>query len=178
MPGELTRRCWAKMGLVSTVRWSPMDGTGSSTRGIWVMLSACLRELPPPVPETPDTPLTPLCRKLLVPARPLWVLPLLTTASFGTAVPTLPSASGSRMLNCAIVLIFLLTHEARILPRCFSPKRERGKSPSATKATMSRTSWCSLRTVLTMTGTSEARKARVRTSAMSTSKEPAWKIAL
>ena len=173
MPGELTRRCCAKAGLISTVRWSccccaDVYCVGSSMSGIWAMLSACLRELPPP-PTTPDAP---LCRKLR------GALPLLAIASSGTTVPTEPSTSGSRMENCAIVLIFRLTHEARTLPRCFSPRRERGKSPRATKATISRTSWCSLSTVLTMTGTSEARNARVRTSAMSTSREPAWNMAL
>lgn len=122
--------------------------------------------LPEPPLKTPGT------------ALPDWMLLLLPGVSWGTAVPTLPSASGSRILNWAIVRILRETQLAKILPRCFSPRRERGKSPFCTKATMSRTSWCSLSTVLTIMGTIDARKARVRDSAIRTRSEPAWKIAL
>lgn len=151
----------------------------SSIRGNWEILSTFLRLLP----AVPGTRVALL--RLPLNAADVGGVPLpdcdegrRAIASSGTAVPTLPSASGSRMLNCAIVRILRDTHEARILPRCFSPRRERGKSPLETKATMSRTSWCSFRTVLTITGTMEARKERVRDSAIRTRREPAWKMAL
>lgn len=82
------------------------------------------------------------------------------------------------MANCAIVLILRDTQPARILPRCFSPRRERGKSPFDTKATMSTMIWCSLRIESTITGTIEARYAFRLTSTTTTTRPPAWKIAL
>lgn len=85
---------------------------------------------------------------------------------------------GSRMLYCAIVRIFLVTHPARILPRCFSANRERWKSPLITKATMSMTSWCSFRMAFTITGTMEARKLRRKISTTTTTRPPAWNTAL
>ena len=87
-------------------------------------------------------------------------------------------AFGSRMLYCAIVLIFLVTHPAKILPRCFSPSLDLWKSPFCTKETMSMTSWCSLRMALTMTGTMLARKLRRKISTTMTTRPPAWKTAL
>ena len=74
-----------------------------------------------------------------------------------TSVIWLSALSASLMPNWAIVVNLRVTQLARILPRCFSPSRERGKSPLATNATISTTTWCSLRTALTITGTIEAR---------------------
>jgi hypothetical protein len=87
-------------------------------------------------------------------------------------------AFGSRILYCAIVRIFLVTQPAKILPRCFSPSRERWKSPFCTKETMSITSWCSFRIALTITGTIDARKLRRKISTTITTRPPAWKTAL
>ena len=84
------------------------------------------------------------------------MLPTLLLGS-ATSVIWLSAPSGSRIPNCAIVRSLRVTHDAKILPRCFSPRRERGKSPLETKATISTMTWCSLRTALTITGTMEAR---------------------
>ena len=74
-------------------------------------------------------------RRLLPPLT----LPLPLLAS-GTSVIWLPVSSVSPLIaNWATVSIFLVTQLARIFPRCFSPRRERGKSPFATKATISMT---------------------------------------
>jgi hypothetical protein len=77
-----------------------------------------------------------------------------------------------------MVRSFRVTHDANTLPRCFSPKRERGKSPCDTNATISTTTWCSLRIASTMTGTRDARKAFLVTSTTTTTRPPAWKTAL
>lgn len=92
-----------------------------------------------------------LRRLLLVPGtpRPLFLkLPMLAMLALFASLEVLPSpsppptaasaaASMSRIANWAMVLILRETQEARILPRCFSPSRDRGKSPLLTNATMS-----------------------------------------
>jgi hypothetical protein len=100
------------------------------------------------------------------------------TPGSATSVIWLSMPFGSRMLYWAMVRIFLVTHPARILPRCFSPSLDRWKSPLSTKVTMSTTNWCSLRMEFTITGTIEARKLRRKTSMTTTTSPPAWKTAL
>ena len=107
------------------------------------------------------------------------MLPILARPAPGSSLIMCASEPfGSRMLYCAIERIFLVTHPARILPRCFSPSRDRWKSPFCTKETISMTSWCSFRMALTITGTMLARKLRRKISTTMTTRPPAWNTAL
>lgn len=95
-----------------------------------------------------------------------------------TSVRSESPPSASLIPNCAIVRILLVTQLARILPLCFSPNLDRGKSPLLTNATISATIWCSFKMALTMTGTRDARYALRATSTKTTIRPPAWKTAL